>query len=190
MGRERVKKPPDNLIGIIGPTSDYDKDAVKHVSECLSRILLHNGYLPLINPTIGSTPELFGKVFQQQTGAQVWCLVYPKPSGFPMYRGLNHSLCSHKNKIRCRTWAQQPEVLVQHTRCLISLGICTGSVWEMCLTKYYWKGMGKLFVLRELESESLPARLNQRLRVEYIFLSRLANELRTDRGHPWASGDV
>ncbi len=176
-----------NRVAIIGPTRDYSSATVASMSIRLSRILADKTCIPVVNPTRASAPQLFGAVFSTLfPRKELWLIAYTAPSeqrqeGISVLGQYEQELSlpcyttGNCKTINCGTWEDQPIALVKNSDCLICLGICTGSVWEICLTKYYWEDDRRrgIFILRELETDVLPARLNKRLAVQYVTLEEL-----------------
>ena len=170
-----------DLVGVIGPTKGYDREKVERVSRHLSKILINAGYAAIINPTVGSSPELFGQVFKSFPDSHLVGIIYNDP----LIDGYELQIGAYDKPIYCETWEDQPRVLVQNARHLVALGISSGTNWEISLTKFYWRlgrpapnQGGRVFMLTDLEKERYPDRLNESLKIEYVSIEELARELR------------
>ncbi|MBN2285767.1 MAG: hypothetical protein JXI43_04925 [Tissierellales bacterium] len=164
-----IQQVPDKLIGIIGPGRDYKREAIVEISHIISKLIVGKGYLPFITPTLKSSPEIFGNIFKEDyPDHDLWGIDYedPDPKEFPDHN-LNKNLCD--KIVNCEIWENEPKYFIKHIKHLIVFGFCTGCVWEIVLTKFYWKhDDGKIYVLRELEPDFMPERLNQKLKIRYI----------------------
>jgi hypothetical protein len=173
-----------SLIGIIGPTKVEDPDEINCINERLSEILINKGYSAIINPTLGSAPGIFGHVFKKKKEeklnghSHLVGIIYDDAEQYGGY-GLERDLC--EQNINCKTWENQPKLLVEISKHIICLGISTGTVWEICLTKFYWhlkkldcgenNPSGKVFIIEELSDKKLIDCLIEKLKMkEYVFI--------------------
>jgi len=160
------------MIGIIGPSNYTETEEKIKIFNKLSKILIANNLGIVFTPTIEGTTEAFAKVYKQNGGKEIIGMEF-KDSTYHGYPGLNIDLCS--KTIEIPTWENQPKALVQNSEHLIVLGLSTGTIWEMCLSKFFLKNPGKVFVIKELVQEQLPSSLLKELPIEYISLENITS---------------
>lgn len=156
-------------IGIIGPTKLEITEELNKVCREVSNILVKKKYSVLLNPTLGSTVEFFGKEFKRQNG-KIEGIVFDENT--ECYPDQNRGICD--NFLRCSTWENQPRDLVKNSEHLIVLGFSIGTTWEMCMPKFYWSGkQGKIFVMKETMKERLPKYMEELLPIVYVTAEEL-----------------
>ncbi|MFH0798502.1 MAG: hypothetical protein V1906_03765 [Candidatus Woesearchaeota archaeon] len=160
-------------IGIIGPTKLELTEELKKVCKDVSGILVKKKYSVLLNPTLGSTVEFFGKEFKNQDGKVEGIVFDDNTGGYPLQ---NRGICD--SFLHCITWENQPRDLVRNSGHLVVLGFSIGTTWEICMTKFYWGDkQGKVFIMKETMKERLPKYMEELLPIIYVTSEELGGYL-------------
>lgn len=158
------------IIGILGPSKLEKHNKFERSCKEISKILASKGLQIIISPDKKSLAEFFAMEFKKGGGFVIG-VDYEDDTDLG-YLGLNRNICD--KLIHCKTWENQPKVLIKNSDILIVLGLSVGVTWEICLTKFYWASKkNKIFIIKETCKDKLPAYLMKSLPIEYISIKEL-----------------
>ncbi len=163
------------MIGIIGPSKFQVTENKLNILNEISKILIENKLSIILTPTFNGATEALAKCYKKNQGKRIIGISF-KNENHHGYPGLNRNLCNQI--IDVETWEDQPKTLIKDSNHLIVLGFSTGTIWELCLPKFYWSDKNKkIFIIKELINEQLPSSLMQELPIEYISVKDLQHRI-------------
>jgi len=155
-------------IGIIGPSKVVNKLKISKVA----RIIADSKNEVVLTADIGSSSEFFAEEYLKNKGKKIYSVLPLDDKEFG-YDWVNVDL---GEKINCGTWRNMPEKLNEETDILVCIGYGAGVLAEIAYSK--WFKPKKIYIIDEIESEKLPAKINKELNISYVSMSELEKILK------------
>ena len=157
-------------IGIIGPNRLFEGkiEERKRLLNEVAKIIAKSGNEIILTPDKDSLLEYFGEKYLEHNGKKILLIIPTKDKDHKKY--LNTRL---GEVISCIDWDRQADEFNRQSEIFICIGYSWGALKEIACAQYFNKK--KIYVLKELISESLPDELNFIL--EYISIKDIKNKI-------------